>query len=152
LGLTWRLVAAGSPGPQAALATFDAREPFVQPRFKADGGQLPDQLRSAIPIRVPVGCCVSWTWSQDRRTLLAYVYNITDHFEIPGNTELPQRFHRRPQAVDFRLRLQNLPDVFLNYRLYDLSRRELVKHRKIRRDAVTDLFATKHDFLVLVTP
>jgi len=59
-----------SPG---TLHTIEARQPFSEPAFLSDGGKLPDALRSEMPLRLPEGFAANYSWSQDRRTLLAFI-------------------------------------------------------------------------------
>jgi hypothetical protein len=59
------------PAPAGTLHVIDARKPFAQPAFVADGGTLPDELEARMPLRLPPGLLASYSWSEDRRTLLA---------------------------------------------------------------------------------
>ena len=61
------------PAPQGTLFTIDAREPFAEPAFVSDGGTLPDALKAGMPLRLPAGFAANYSWSQDRRTLLAFI-------------------------------------------------------------------------------
>jgi hypothetical protein len=61
------------PAPPGTVATFDARQPFVEPAFVSDGGTLPDELKSRLPLVLPAGWAASYSWSEDRRTLLAFL-------------------------------------------------------------------------------
>jgi len=38
-------------------------------------------LKSDMPLRLTSGYCLNYLWSSDRRTLLAYIYNTTNHTE-----------------------------------------------------------------------
>jgi hypothetical protein len=61
------------PVPPGTVATLDARRPFVQPAFVSDGGTLPDELKSRLPLILPAGWSANYSWSEDRRTLLAFL-------------------------------------------------------------------------------
>ena len=61
------------PVPPGTLWTIDARQPFVEPAFAREGGKLPDALLAATPLALPAGWAASYSWSQDHRTLLAFL-------------------------------------------------------------------------------
>ena len=61
------------PVPPGTMATLDARLPFVEPAFVSEGGTLPDELKSRLPLAVPAGWSANYSWSEDRRTLLAFL-------------------------------------------------------------------------------
>jgi len=152
LALGSRYVLAAEPPPSDALAVIDARQPFQTPRFHSEGGTLPEELRELVPVRMSAGYCVSWCWSADRRTLLAYVYNVTNHQDLEGGADLSQRLHRLPTPTRLRLQLQHLPPAQLGYRLYDLNRKRVAKEGSVRREASFNLGKTDRDYLLVVTP
>jgi hypothetical protein len=61
------------PVPAGTVATLDARQPFVAPTFVSRGGTLPDELKSRLPLVLPAGWAANYSWSEDRRTLLAFL-------------------------------------------------------------------------------
>jgi hypothetical protein len=61
------------PVPPGTVAMLDARQPFVEPAFVSDGGTLPDELKSRLPLVLPAGWAANYSWSEDRRTLLAFL-------------------------------------------------------------------------------
>ena len=67
------------PVPPAALFAIDARQPLVEPAFVSEGGQLPDALSAEMPLRLPLGLAANYSWSQDRRTLLAFIRKTCPH-------------------------------------------------------------------------
>jgi hypothetical protein len=152
LALGSRYALAGEPPPTEALAVVDARQPFVAPRFASAGGTLPEELKELAPLRMSAGYCASWCWSADRRTLLAYVYNVTNHLDMEGSADLSQRFHRLPTPARLRLQLQHLPPAQLGYRLYDLNRKGVIHEGSMRQEASLNLGQTDRDYLLLVTP
>ncbi|MBM4032095.1 MAG: right-handed parallel beta-helix repeat-containing protein [Planctomycetes bacterium] len=59
--------------PPDTLHTIDARQPFEEPAFASDGGKLPDALKAEMPLRLPQGFAATYSWSQDRTQLLAFL-------------------------------------------------------------------------------
>jgi hypothetical protein len=152
LALASRYVPVAEPPPADALAVIDARQPFQTPRFRSEGGTLPEEVKELVPLQMSAGYCASWCWSADRRTLLAYVYNVTNHLDLQGGADLSQRLHRLPTPARLRLQLQHLPSAQLGCRLYDLNRKRLVKEGSVRQQASFNLGKTERDYLLLVTP
>jgi hypothetical protein len=74
------------PAPAGVLHTIDVRQPFTLPRFESDGGKLPDALKAHIPLRLPEGWAANYSWSADRRTLLAYLYQSPPSGLCEGTT------------------------------------------------------------------
>ena len=68
--LAYQFILPDAPAPATAAAIFDARQPYEEPRFRSQGGSLPDSLAKDIPLHVSSGYCASYLWSEDRRTLL----------------------------------------------------------------------------------
>ena len=150
LPLAYQLILPDATPPGNAAVVIDARQPYQEPRFQADGGMLPDALKSEIPVRVSKGYGASYAWSEDRRTLLAYVYNVTHHIDQPEWA--CGRYHRIPKPTKLMLNLQNLPARNLKYRLYDLNGKKLLKEGLVLRTLSMDLGNTDRDYFVLVTP
>jgi hypothetical protein len=150
-GLAAQYVSSGQPVP-AALFSIDARQPYAELRFASAGGPMPDALKALIPVSVAGVYCVSWCWSADRRTLLAYLYNTADHLDLQGSHDLSGRYHRLPRPATLRFRLQSLPDVKLAYWLYDLNTKQVTRSGTVRQARQFDLDQTDHDFLLVVCP
>ena len=111
---------------------------------------MPDALRKLIPLTLSDGYCTSYTWSEDRKTLLAYIYNVTNHVEV--GFPLAGRFHRIPIPADLSVRLQNLPETRLQYRLYDLCEKRVLRQGSLRGELELEIGPTAGDYFVLVTP
>ena len=61
------------PVPPDTLHTIDARQPFSEPAFVSDGGKIPEAIKAEMPLRTPEGTVANYSWSRDRRTLLAFL-------------------------------------------------------------------------------
>lgn len=59
--------------PAGTLAVLDARQPFREPSFASEGGTLPEALRAEMPLRLPTGLAANYSWSEDRRQLIAFL-------------------------------------------------------------------------------
>jgi hypothetical protein len=106
-----RYVWEDEPVPAGTVATLDARQPFVRPAFVSDGGTLPDELKSRLPLIIPPGWAANYSWSEDRRTLLAFL----------RRTDAAQQEWERAEGgdgagVDTQLVLHNFPRVERNTR------------------------------------
>jgi len=77
------------PAPDGTLFTIDARQPFDEPAFASDGGKLPDALKADMPLRLPQGFAATYSWSQDRTQLLAFLRSTSPapHRGAAGTTE-----------------------------------------------------------------
>jgi hypothetical protein len=151
LGLMYRLIPADERDAGDAIAVLDARQPFRSLGFESEGGTLPDNLKQSMPLHIGSGYACSYVWSQDKRTLLAYLYNTTNHESdymwLCGN------YHRTPRSAPFQLKLENLPALNLRVHLYDLNTKELLSSMIMNNGkGVFDRGLTKHDFVLLVTP
>lgn len=149
LPLTTRYLSPDEPVPEGTSFVIDAREAFVPPAFATDGAPIPDSVRHGMPLRIAPGFRASYTWSQDRRTLLAYVYNCTAHLEC--EYVLGGRFHRLPRPARLHIALQHLPEMRLRARIYDLAAKTLVCEETFSGELRFDGGWTAADFFVLVT-
>ncbi|MBM4042402.1 MAG: right-handed parallel beta-helix repeat-containing protein, partial [Planctomycetes bacterium] len=69
------------PVPEGTLHTIDARQLFAEPVFASDAQPgaavphtiLPDALKADMPLRLPAGFAATYSWSQDRTQLLAFI-------------------------------------------------------------------------------
>ena len=141
LPLAYYLIEPNAQAPEGTVV-FDARQPYQQPRFT--------RFRDEIPLRISEGYCASYTCSQDRQTLLAYVYNVTHHTDQPQ--WISGRYHRIPKPAALKVALQNLTPGALKYRLFDLNEKKLVRKDTLNERTSVDLGSTDHDYFVLVTP
>ena len=151
LGLMYRFISAKEKESRDAVAVIDARQPFRSLKFKADGGLLPDSLKQEMPLEVANGYACSYVCSQDRRTLLAYVYNTTNHEK--DYMWLCGKYHRAPKPVALKIQVKNLPSSQLIAQLYDLNTKQMISAALLKEGK--DLFDqgfTQHDYFILVTP
>jgi len=125
------------PVPPGTLHTIDARQAYVAPAFASGGGQLPDELESHMPLKLPGGFAANYSWSEDRRTLLAYIRRA-------GPAATPEL------AVASRLIAQNFPSQRLFVQLFDLDRRRVRREEAFARTIGLDLPARPDDFFLLV--
>ncbi len=139
-----RYVPAEAPVPSGAQLVLDAREPFAKPSLDA-------ALCALSPLQVSPGYRAWYCWSQDRRTLIAYVCNSTHHECVEGRS-LAGRWQRLPEPVPLTLRLGNLPPDNLCCRVYDLNDKCCVREEVVEGAAAFDLGATSHDFAVVIVP
>ncbi len=147
--LAYRMYTATEP-PPGTLVVIDGRQPFSEPKFRSEGGSLPDELKQRMPLAISEQYCASYTWSEDRRTLLAYFYNTAEHakeYQWLGGS-----YHRVPKPADFRVRVQNLPASNLRYRLYDLNEKKICREVVGKKPPEWPLGMTDHDYFLLVTP
>jgi hypothetical protein len=120
-----------APVPDGVAHVIDLnKQSGLNPAFASDGGDLPDLLKDLRPIVVPGGQ-THYAWSRDGRTLLAYLPN-----QIPGST----------------LKLQGFPDESLQYRLYDLDKKETVATGGFQKRSALKLPENGDSFFLLVTP
>jgi hypothetical protein len=139
-----------SPVPETALHVVDSHQPYQDPKFASDGGLLPDALKTHMPLKISPGYSSNYLWSSDRRTLLAYIYNTTNHTE--QSLWICGRHHRLPKPTTLTVQVQNLPFGKLNYRLYDLNFKKLLKQGDVSRSTQIPVGATDRDYLLAVTP
>lgn len=59
--------------PKGTRHVIDTQRPFAPPAFASVGGQIPDALKSDMPLALPPGWAATYASSEDGRTLLAYV-------------------------------------------------------------------------------
>jgi hypothetical protein len=152
LPLMCGLLEPDSPAPPGAPLVLDGSAPAPDLLLRSAGGPLPDELAERAPLRLAPGYAASYAWSADARTLLAYVYNVADHEDVPASYDLSGRYHRLPQPTALRLALCGFPGGALRARLYDLNRQALHREMRFARDASLDLGKTDRDYLLLVTP
>jgi len=150
--LATRCIVRDEPAPPGTVVEIDARQAFRAPAFASEGGTIPDEVKQQMPLNLSDGYRAAYRWSQDRRTLLAYVYNCTNHIERDYRHCLGGRFHRIPNTAPLQIRLQNLPQAPLRTRIYDLARKETVFDEAVTASHAQDLGQTNADFFVLVTP
>ncbi|MGD0896383.1 MAG: hypothetical protein ABR915_01020 [Thermoguttaceae bacterium] len=149
LGLMYRTIPVGEPAPTDALLVIDGREPFQPLRLKSEGGTLPDALKQEMPLEIHGEYSANFAWSEDRRTLLAYLFNVSDHMH--RRIMLGGGIHRIPKPAPLSFRLKNLPDAKLQMRIYDLDTKRVRLETPVKPGAEYDLGNSDHDYFVLVT-
>lgn len=149
LPLAYQYVLEDDPVPSSALAVIDARQPFVEPRFVAAGGKLPDELKMFMPLLLSEGYQAHHLWSHDQRTLLAYVSNCPRQFE--SNSVASGPVQRRPRPTRLALTLQNLPVKRLDLQVFDLHTQKRCWNGGVQEHRTLELGLTARDYLVLVS-
>jgi len=114
------------------LFTIDARKPFVQPTFVSEGGTLPDALKATMPLGLPEGLVANYSWSQDHRTLLAFVQGTS------------------PQQKASGIVLQNFPSDELEFQLFDLAAKKSVSQGRFSKTVTIKVPGQAHHFFLLV--
>lgn len=151
MGLMYRFVPADGARDSISAFTVDGRQPFQPLRFQSAGGSLPDSLKSRIPVQLDPGYAINHLWSSNGRTMLAYLYNTTNHER--DYMWLCGTYHRSPRPANLRLQIQNLPQADLTAYVYDLNAKALLTAIPVRNgQAATDLGLTDHDYFLLVKP
>jgi hypothetical protein len=144
LPLMTRYLAPEEPAPPG-VPVFDARAPYVKP-------DLPDAVLDAAPLRLlSPGYRAAYCWSADRRTLLAYLCNVTQHTDIGGRHDLSGKWQRLPKPAELRLQVRNLPSETLHSRLYSLSSRTCAE-RRVKESALFEPGISAEDYLLVITP
>jgi len=150
LDLSYLLLHHDDPTPSDVEVVFDASAPYIEPFFASAGGTVPDKLKGSRPLIVTGNYALNYTWSRDRNTLLAYVYNVAGHFE--RSLPLAGRFYRKALPVELKIQIQSLPKRALKLRLYDVNEQNVHTEADITGDTTLDIGRTSHDYFVLITP
>lgn len=150
LGLNYRIVSERMRPFPADLIIYDSLAAYEQPAFKADGGRIPDTLRASIPVKAGSGYYASWCWSEDRQTLLAYFYNVTEH--VKKDFFISPINHRVPREIPFEFSLTFAAAGNLRWRFYDLNDKTVLRQGTTDGFTGINLPATRHDFLLVIAP
>jgi hypothetical protein len=116
LPLEYAFLLKDDPTPPGTLLVLDGSEPFQAPAFASTGGKLPNELQGDMPLRLPTGFVANYSWSEDRRWLLAFVRDAGDE---PGEKS-------DTAAASRELALQNFPPVPLRFQLFDLNTKKAI--------------------------
>jgi hypothetical protein len=135
--------------PSGTVVSIDGRKPFSEPGFRSAGGIIPDEIKQKMPLAIAQNYCASYVISEDRSTLLAYLYNTAGHTQ--EYQWLGGKNQRNPKPVDFHLLVQNLQAVNLNYQLFDLNEKRICCEVVSKKGLEWSLKQTDHDFFLLVT-
>jgi hypothetical protein len=119
--------------PPGVMFTLDARKRLVEPAFVSAGGQIPDALRAEMPLRLHPGLVANYSWSQDRRTLLAFLRR-TDRPKPPSE-----------------MVLQNFPDEKVSFVLFGLAAKKAVLQGDFRAKTTLKIPHEEDDLFLLVT-
>ena len=152
LPLSWQLLERNAPTPPGVAAVIDARDPYREPHFADIGGVLPEALKDQRPVLVAGNYGVSYLWSADRSTALAYVYNTASHVKLEAGRDLAGCFHREPVPEDLVIGLRHLPAGPLHYQVFDLSSHVLFREGYVREGLDIDMGRTDKDYFVVIKP
>jgi len=142
--LATRYLESDLPAPPHTQLVLDLRE-----RFEFS---VPDDVLAAAPLCISDGFRANYAWSEDRRTLLAYLCNATHHVEADYTHCLGGRLHRAPRPAPLRLELRNFPTLPATVRVYDLTAKRLVHEQMFSGHLELDLAAAAADYFLLVLP
>ena len=146
----YRYVFPDSPEANGPGVLIDGRLDFAKPDFIRKGGVLPETLRDIMPVGISDGYQCGYLWSEDRRTLLAYIYNVTGHTE--AKQALAGTYHRMPQPAGLKISLGGFPDEALEYIVYDLNDKMEAKRGPLFGSIELDLGCSNKDYFILVVP
>ncbi|NLE43955.1 MAG: hypothetical protein GX620_04485 [Chloroflexi bacterium] len=155
--LASRYLANDEPAPVETQIVLDAREPIPdlsslsRPAFAADGGPVPDTVKQMMPLRISPDYRASYCWSDDQRTMLAYIYNCAGHLDCDYHG-LAGRYHRIPRPAQLDVSLHHFPQEQLIVQVYDIAAKALVREDRFAGAWSLDLGSTSADLLVLVAP
>ena len=110
---------------------------------------LPEYIQEKRPFNLSFDYGTQFCISSDRKTMAAYVYNKKNYeshqYVLTGNLQ------RLPTPALFELNMLNITEN-LNYRLYDLDSKTIVKEGKTNRQTTFKIDNTKADYLLMVYP
>lgn len=110
---------------------------------------LPVSIQKTRPFSLSKDYGTRFNLSSDRKTMVAYIINKTNYVHKQYN--LAPSIHRVPVAATFELSMLNIPEN-LNYKLYDLDSKSVVKEGKTQKGAKFLIENTKADYLLIVYP
>jgi len=145
-------VVPGKDVPENTVFTFDARdcagEKTESPLLWND--ELPDELVKYVPLQVK-GTYKTWySWSADKRTLLAYISNVGSHEEKMQS--LGGRFHRVGKPSECNIRLLNMDAGTLQYKLFSLNEKKLIQTAEFKGNTDICVNSSDNDYFLLITP
>ena len=132
LPLEYALLLKDEPAPAEALSILDAQQPPAELKFASENGVLSDKLKTEMPLRLPVGYSANYSWSEDRRVLLAYIH-ADDAFALTGPKPQRPAIVRPGPPPPFVIQLQNFPPGKLPFRLYDLTTKTVLMQGELDR-------------------
>lgn len=138
--LEYSFVWQDEPAPPETRQTIDARQPWRQPAFVSQGGALPDGLRAEMPLRLSAGVAANYSWSRDRRVLLAYVRSLPAEGSPAGPAPAQPTAGRS-------ITLENFPAGRLTARLFDLEAKKCVREAAFEKTLNLELFGSGGYFL-----
>jgi hypothetical protein len=116
--------------------------------FKSEGGTLPENLKNQIPFKIYGDYRANYLWSSDKKTLIAYIYNVSSYMEFQQT--LAGKLHRSPQAKTLELEFLNLPEEKLKYELYALNEKKLLESGSANNCKNLNLGITQNDYILLI--
>ena len=132
------------PVPPGTVATIDARRPFVRPAYVSQGGLLPDELKARLPLRLPADWAANYSWSDDRRTLLAFLRRL----DGPDGA----RSQRSESPGASGLKLGNFPDEGLGFQLFDLAAKKAVAEGRLSEGLRLEIPREGEHLFLMVRP
>jgi hypothetical protein len=112
----------------------------------SDFAKLSAALKNQIPVKVSDGYSLTWCMTEDGTNMLAYVCNVSNHKTM--QYYLSGKFLRDPQPLPCELTFLSVPEE-LNFRIYDLAGKNIVKEGKTRKDLIIKIDESKSDNLLV---
>ena len=127
---------------------IDPAKPFDYAKY-SNVQNLPSNVRKSRPFSLSENFAACFSFSDDRKSMLAYIINKSNYIEKQYN--LSGNFQRLPVSTMFELSMLNIPEN-LNYRLYDLDSKKVISEGKTAKNSKLKVENTKADFLLVVYP
>ncbi len=132
LPLEYALLLKDEPAPTDAVLVLDADKWPGELKFALQSGPLPEKLKAEMPMRLPMGYSANYSWSEDRRLLLAYIH-ADDVFFLTGPKPQRAPVVRPGPPPPFVIHLENFPPGKLPFRLYDLETKTVLLQGEVER-------------------
>jgi hypothetical protein len=155
--LATRYISDDAEEPTNTALILDARNGFNPPDWIENEKEIPEELQTLMPIKIrsnqksSTSYRVSYCWSKDRHTLLAYFYNCMAHEKIDHKISLGGCFHRKPEPTELQIRLQNFPAGTHTAKIYDLDAKKSPQETEFSTTHNIDQGITKADFFLFTT-
>ncbi len=124
---------------------IDSKESFDSTRFN-DFEKLPVSLKNKIPVTVSDGYALTWSMTEDKTNLLAYVNNVAkqkvEKYYFCGTIQ------RDPQPRICTLKFLQIPEG-LNYRIYDLEKKIIAREGITSKDLIVKVNESRSDYLLV---
>jgi hypothetical protein len=113
---------------------------------------LSEEILASLPLQISDGYRASYLWSDDRCTLLAYLYISTNHEKLEGRPDLSGNWHRMPEPINCKLSIKNLPEKELFCRIFSLDKKCCIQQSSVYGMISVELGVSADDYLIVVTP